>query len=140
MLRGRTRTYLGQGLYYILCGVETRALTITYSLPQVQGSETQLSISPDVYVMSHLNFTVLMRHMAVSGISQVRMPITKPFAIYSHLLLDMAIECILDNSSDPFNPTMMEVNFFSSEKKQGEILHFEKVSSQEWKHNGAIAL
>jgi hypothetical protein len=67
------------------------------------------------------------------------MPITKPFAIYSHLLLDITIECILDNS-DHFNPTMMDVDFFSSEKEQGEVLHFEKVSSQEWKHNGAIAL
>jgi hypothetical protein len=79
-------------------------------------------------------------HHTVSGISQVRMLITKPFAIYSHLLLDIAIECVLDNS-DHFNPTMMDVNFFSSEtEEQGEVLHFEKVSSQEWKHNGAIAL
>ena len=67
------------------------------------------------------------------------MLITKPFPIYSHLLLDITIECVLDNY-DPFNPTMMEVDFFSSKNKQGEILHFEKVSSQEWKHNGAIAL
>ena len=81
---------------------------------------------------------MLTRH-TVTGISKVKRPITKPFAIYSHLLLDIAIECILDNS-DPFNTTMMEVDFFSSEKKQGEILHFEKVSSQKWKHNGAIAL
>jgi hypothetical protein len=35
---------------------------------------------------------------------------------------------------------MMDVNFFSSEKGHGEGLHFEKVSSWEWKHNGAIAL
>ena len=36
---------------------------------------------------------------------------------------------------------MMDVDFFSSEKEQGEILHFEKVSSWEWKkHNAAIAL
>ena len=34
----------------------------------------------------------------------------------------------------------MEVDFFSSEKKQGEILRFEKLSPQEWKYNGAIAL
>jgi hypothetical protein len=34
----------------------------------------------------------------------------------------------------------MDVDLFSSEKGQGEVLHFEKVSSQEWKHNGAIAL
>jgi len=67
------------------------------------------------------------------------MPITKPFAISSHLLLDIAIECIPDNS-DHFNPTMMEVNFINSEEKQGEILHFEKVSSQEWKHNAVIML
>jgi len=75
----------------------------------------------------------------VSGISQVRMPTTKPLAIYSHPLLDITIECILENS-DHFNPTMMDVECFSSEKEQGEILHFEKMSSQEWKHNGAIAL
>ena len=58
---------------------------------------------------------------------------------YSHELLDIAIECILDNS-DHFNPTMMDIDFFTSEKEQGEILHFEKVSSQEWKHNVVIAL
>jgi hypothetical protein len=131
-----------QGLYYILCGVKTGALTITYSLPQGQGhgSETQPSISPDTYIMSHLKcyFNVLTRH-TVSGISQVRMPIIKPFSIYSHLLLDIAVEFILDNS-DHFNPTMMHIDLFSSEKDQGEILHFEKVSLQEWKHNGAIAL
>lgn len=56
-----------------------------------------------------------------------------------HPWLDISIECTLDNS-DPFNPTMMEVDFFSSEKKQGEILRFEKLSPQEWKYNGAIAL
>jgi hypothetical protein len=61
------------------------------------------------------------------------------FALYSHLLLDISIECMLDNS-DHFNPTMMEVNLFSSEKGQGEVLHFQKVSSQEWKNNAAIVL
>jgi hypothetical protein len=67
--------------------------------------------------------------------------ITKPFAIHSYPLLDITIQCILDNA-DPFNPTMMDVDFFSSEKGQGEVLHFKKVSSesQEWKHNAAIAL
>jgi hypothetical protein len=63
----------------------------------------------------------------------------KPFAIYSHLLLDITIECILENC-DHFHPTMMDVDFFSSEKEQGKVLHFEKVSSQEWKNNGAVAL
>jgi hypothetical protein len=146
ILRGKTGKY--QGLYYILCGVKTRALTITYysKLPQ-QGLETQPSISllADMYVMSHLNdvplkcyFTLLTCH-TVSGISQVRMPITKHFAIDFYPLLDIAIECILDNS-DHFNPTMMDVDFFSSEKEQGETLHFEKVSSQEWKYNATIAL
>jgi hypothetical protein len=67
ILRGRTREH--QGLYYILCGVKTRALTVTYSLPQVQGSETQLLINPDAYVMSCLNVIslVLTRH-TVNGI------------------------------------------------------------------------
>ena len=63
----------------------------------------------------------------------------KAFVIYSHLSLDITVECILDNS-DHFNPTMMDIEFFSSEKKQEEILYLEKVSSWEWKHNGAIAL
>jgi hypothetical protein len=81
---------------------------------------------------------VLTRH-TVNGTSKVRIPITKLFAIYSHPLLDVIIECILDNS-DPFSPTMIDVEVFSSEKKQGEILHFKKVSSLEWKHNAAIAL
>ena len=63
----------------------------------------------------------------------------KPFAIHSHLLSDITIECTLDNS-DHFNPTMMDVDFFTSEKGQGEVLHFEKVSLQEWKHNAALVL
>jgi hypothetical protein len=93
--------------------------------------------------MSHLKFyfTVLTRH-TVNGISQVRMPITKPFPIYSHPLLDIAIECILDNS-DHFNPIVtMDVEFFSSEKEQREVLLFDKVSesSRDWKHNATIAL
>jgi hypothetical protein len=61
---------------------------------------------------------------------------------YSHgNLLDITIECLLDNS-DHSNPTVtkMDVDFFSSEKGQGKLLHFEKVSSQEWKHNGVIVL
>ena len=47
----RTRNYQGLCYYYNLCGVKTRALTIIYSSPQGQGSETQSSISPDAYVM-----------------------------------------------------------------------------------------
>jgi len=85
---------------------------------------------------------VLTRHTTVvNGILQVRGAdsITKPFAIHSHPLLDITIEWTLDNS-DHFNPTMMDIDFFSSEKGQGEVLHFEKMSSQEWKHNASIAL
>jgi len=65
------------------------------------------------------------------------MLITKPLVIYSHPLLDIAIECILDNS-DHFNPTMMDVDIFGSER--AGVLHFEKVSSREWKVNATMEL
>jgi hypothetical protein len=59
VLQGRTMKY--QGLFYILCGIKMRALTITYSLPQGNGSETTdfKSITPDAYVMFYLNISSL---------------------------------------------------------------------------------
>jgi hypothetical protein len=60
--------------------------------------------------------------------------------LHSHPLLDITIECLVDNSSNHLNPTMMSVEVFSSDMGQREILLFEKTSSREWKHNGTIAV
>ncbi|KDR73388.1 hypothetical protein GALMADRAFT_1341969 [Galerina marginata CBS 339.88] len=68
--------------------------------------------------------------------SETQPPISSDTMWY---MTDISIERLVDNSNQ-LNPTVIIVEVFSSEKKQGEALLFEKTSSQEWKHNGTIAV
>ena len=61
--------------------------------------------------------------------------ISKIFSI----LLDIVLECILEDTNHP-GPTSMDVQIFSAERKTSETLILEKISQLVWKHHSSIKL
>ena len=57
----------------------------------------------------------------------------------SSILLDIVLECILEDTDHP-GPTTMNVQIFSPERKTGEVLILEKISRLLWKHHGDVKL
>ena len=55
------------------------------------------------------------------------------------MLLDIVLECSLEETDHP-GPTTMNVQIFSSERKKGETLTLEKISGLVWKHDGSVKL
>ena len=55
------------------------------------------------------------------------------------ILLDIVLECILEDTDHP-GPTTMNVQIFSPERRTGEALTLTKISRLVWKHHGSIKL
>ena len=55
------------------------------------------------------------------------------------ILLDIVIECTVDDPDHP-GPTTMNVEVFRPERATGEPLTLEKISSLAWQHKDAIKL
>ena len=55
------------------------------------------------------------------------------------ILLDIILECNLEDTNDP-GPTTMNVQIFSPERKTGEALILNKISRLVWKHHCSVKL
>ena len=88
--------------------------------------------------MLHHSLILNYRNSQYYSITSERSPI--PFIdIYSQSFLDVVVECNLEDSDHP-DPTMMNVEIFSAERKTGEALVLKKVSRLVWKHHGDVKL
>ena len=104
--------------------------------------EQSISISADAYVMSLLN---------VAPFTYAKLP-QQPILLHHKweivnsihwylisILLDIVLECDLEDSDHP-GPTTMNVQICSTGSKTGEALILKKISRLEWKHHGDIKL
>ena len=55
------------------------------------------------------------------------------------VLLDIVIECTVEDPDQP-GPTTMNIEVSTPERRTGETLTLEKISSLEWRHNNTIKL
>ena len=55
------------------------------------------------------------------------------------IILDIVLECDLQDA-DHSGPTAMNVQIFSSERKEGQALILKKVSRLVWEHHGTVEL
>ena len=65
--------------------------------------------------------------------------VSKFSSLISKFLLDIVLECYLDDADDP-GPTTMNIHVFSPERKTGEVLILKKISRLVWKHLGTVKL
>ena len=72
-------------------------------------------------------------------VSEVRMIANSVRCYPFSILLDIVLECNLEDIDHP-GPTTMNVQIFSPERMTGEALMLDRISRLVWKHHGSVNL